>query len=688
MPYLKPLLILSLLFFINTSLAAKRSMTVDDALDMVSLGDILMSPDGRQVFFSKTRLAWEENDYRKTLYAISADGGEAVPYIGAAGGDNFQLSPDGQYLSLTRTVDGEEQIFFMPTSGGEAIQLTHHQGGVNDYKWSTDAKSIIFSADEKRSEEEQREYDLGADAVFIDEAPNGKETARFSNLWLYNLDKRTTSRITDKRFIVDSFDLSPDGRRVVLVARPDDRTNYGHFAELYLLGLKDKKLQRLTSNQAPESDPLWAPDSRHFAYRAPSDTHFDLRAGYFWIMDANSGKRKKLYGQNQGELSFDGDIAWTADGRSLLYTEVHRTTSNLYKLDVETDKVTALTDRQGSLSAAAFSADRKRMVYIYQDFTNPADIYSSALDGSDSKRLSDANPWIRQQLLLATGETLRWNSKADMEIEGVFIPALKHKRGKMLLILHIHGGPAGVIQNRFRPDFQMLAGLGYAILAPNVRGSTGYGDKILRGLMGEVGDGEFIDQMTGIDYVIEHKNIDPERLGIRGWSWGGVSTGYTITQTQRFKAASVGAMVTNWAAETGPGYNFDVSLWYIGGTPWDNAAEWARRSSITHVKNITTPTIIFHGAEDTTSSVGQSLMFFTALRDIGKAPVRYIKFPRQGHGIEEPRLRRIYEIEEIKWFKKYIDAENWKPWERNRNERNRNDRSRNRFQDPRPQRRE
>jgi dipeptidyl aminopeptidase/acylaminoacyl peptidase len=123
-------------------------------------------------------------------------------------------------------------------------------------------------------------------------------------------------------------------------------------------------------------------------------------------------------------------------------------------------------------------------------------------------------------------------------------------------------------------------------------------------------------------------------------------------------------MVGNWAAETGPGFNYDVHHWYIGGTPWDNPAEWAKRSSITHVKNITTPSLILHGGSDTQSSVGQSLMFFTAIRDIGIAPVRYIKFPREGHRIHEPRLSRIYQIEEYKWFKKYIDGEDWQPWVR------------------------
>jgi dipeptidyl aminopeptidase/acylaminoacyl peptidase len=599
----------------------------------------------------------------------SAKDGEAIQYIGEGSGGDFQFSPDGRYLSLVREVDDESsQLFLMPTSGGEAVQLTNHHGGIGAYQWTDDSSTIIFSADEPRSEEEEKEHKLGADPVFVDEGPNGKEEERFSNLWAFDLKSETETRLSEEDFIVYDFDVSPDGSRIALVGAPNNRVNSEHLTELYVLEVDSKKLTRLTHNESPEAGPLWAPDGKTFAYRAASDEKFELHNGYFWIMNLDTGSSRKLQGQHLGML--DGTIAWTRNGEELLFTEQRRTHTNLYKLNVKTDKTTALTKFAGTLSALSFSKDRKHMIVRYEDISTPADLYVSKLGSSpitslkEAVRLTDANPWVREELQLAQGENLLWNSKGGMEIEGVFIPALNHSGGKMPLILEVHGGPAYFVKNEFRGEYQVLAGLGYAILGPNVRGSTGYGDELLRGLMGEVGDGEFIDQMTGVDYVIAHKNIDPDRLGIRGWSWGGVSVSYTITQTQRFKAASIGAMVGNWAAETGPGFNLDVALWYIGGTPWDNPEEWARRSSITHVKNITTPSIIFHGGNDTQSSVGQALMFFTALRDIGKAPVRYIKFPRQGHGVREPRLNRISQIEEIKWFKKYIDGENWQAWVR------------------------
>lgn len=666
------ILLLPLVMAANVTLAAKRPMTVDDQLNIVKVGDVRISPNGKQIFYSKTELVWEENDYKSTYYMASAKDGKATQYIGEAGGQDFQFSPDGQYLTMMREVDEAPQIFIMPTLGGEAVQLTHHRGAINSYKWAPDASKIIFSADEPRSEEEEKEHKLGADPVFVDEAPNGKEEARFSNLWSFDLKTKKEARLSEANFIVTEFDISQDGNRIILVGAPDNRTNYGHLSELYLLEADSKKMTRLTHNEAWESDLVWAPDGKTFAYRASSDTDFALRSGYFWIMNPETGSNRKLEGQNQGSISYvsDNEIAWTEDGKYLLYTEQQRTHSNLYKLNIKTDKASAISKFPGIVTNVRFSKDRKQVVYGYENITTPRDLYVSEIGRepitslSQAVRLTDVNPWVREELLLSSGEALRWAGKDGLEIEGWFVPALNHSGDKMPLILQIHGGPAYATVNNFFIDYQILAGLGYAVLSPNYRASTGYGDEVLRGLMGEVGDGEYIDQMNGVDYVIANKNIDPDRMGIKGRSWGGVSTSYAITKTQRFKAASIGAMVGNWAAETGPGFSFDVGLWYIGGTPWDNPEEWAKRSSITHVKNITTPSIIFHGGEDTTSSVGQSLMFFTAMRDIGKAPVRYIKFPRQGHNNHEPRLIRIRQIEEFKWYKKYIDGEDWQPWVR------------------------
>jgi dipeptidyl aminopeptidase/acylaminoacyl peptidase len=174
--------------------------------------------------------------------------------------------------------------------------------------------------------------------------------------------------------------------------------------------------------------------------------------------------------------------------------------------------------------------------------------------------------------------------------------------------------------------------------------------------------------MTGVDYVIAERHVDPERLALRGWSWGGILGSWVITQTDRFKAASLGAMVGSWTAESGPGLSWDLKLHYIGGAHWINPEEWRRVSSLWYVKNVTTPTILLHGDRDLVSTPNQAMMFFTALKDIGKAPVRYVRFPREPHGFSEPRHQRTRDIEEIRWMQKYVMGIDWEPWPRKKEE--------------------
>lgn len=649
---------------------AQRPMTVDDVLNTVKLTNVLLSPDGTKVFYATEKLDWSKNKYVRSYYMCNADGTNTKVFLREGlEGNRFKFSPDNQFLSFLSKQDKKDQIFLIPLDGGEAHSLASHNVSVTDYQWLQNGSGIVFLADEARTPEEQKEYELGADAVYVDEAPNGKENARFSRLWFFDLKAKSKSIIFKENLVIEDFDVSRDGQRIIFVGRTDTRTNFPFLAELYMIKRDGTNLRQLTHNEGPEEGPRWSPDGKTIIFHAPyhsvEDGKYDLRCGYFWLFDTGTREFRRLESQNQGEM-YRGAKAWSPDGKYFYFNELRGTNTNLYRLNVATDTIEAMTDVEGTVQPKSFASDMDRMAYTYQDYRIPPDVYVADLRLDNPVRITEVNPWIQEEILLSTAKPIQWKSKKDgTEIEGLFfLPPEFKKRGKVPLIVHIHGGPAGVVENSFRPEFHVFGGLGYAVLGPNYRGSTGYGDKILRGLMGEVGDGEHADIMSGVDFVINTYDIDPDRMAVRGWSWGGVSTGYLITQVHRFKAASVGAGVFNWAAETGPGFNFDVSLWYIGSSPWENPEEWAKRSAITHVKNVRTPTILFHGGKDTTSSVNQSLMYFTALRDLGKIPVRYIKFPRQGHGIEEPRLERIHLIEEIRWFKKYVESEDWEPRER------------------------
>jgi len=645
---------------------APRPMTVDDALDLVSVGGALITPDGSQVFFSRSELNWKDNKRETTYYMVPADGGEPYEYIGKAGGSNFQFSPDGRYLTFTRSVDEKSQLFWMRTSGGEAVQLTKHETSVGPYVWSDDSTAIFFRATDKRPEAEQKTIDAKDDGFFVDEGPNGQEASYWSNLWVFDVASRAETKITDEHFIVGDFDPSPDGTRVVFVAQTTNRRNDRDKSEIHVVNVADKLRTQLTENQAPESGVSWAPDGSVFLYLAADDTAWLNRNPKIYVMDPNTKAHRLVSDEYQGGIS---DPVWTPDGRAILFDGQQGVDTFLYRMDVATGQVERLTTTPGSFNAQSYSRDRTKVVYSFSDADTPADLWVSSTDAWDPVRLTTANPEFERTFRLAEMRVVRWTSQDGMEIEGLLhLPVGYVEGARVPLLLHIHGGPAGSWRNTFSPLYHIYAGLGYASLSPNVRGSSGYTDRLREGNTVASGDGigvgDFQDLMTGVDALVEQGIADPDRLALRGWSYGGILGGWTITQTDRFKAASLGAGVFDWTSEYGPGFNYDVRLWHIGGTPWDNADSYRSQSALTHVANVTTPTLLIHGMNDTTDTEAQSMLFFTALKDIGQAPVRYLRVPREPHGFREPRHQRRRDIEEIRWMQTHVLGIDWTPWER------------------------
>jgi len=638
----------------------RQAMTTDDGLDMVQVRGAMISPDGSWVLFSKSELNWEENERETTWWRVSAEGGEPYRYIGDDGGGNFQFSPDGSRLAFTRSVDDESQLFLLPTTGGEAVQLSEHETSIGSYAWSEDGSKIIFVATEPRTEEEEEAREAGYDAIFVDEGPNGQQSGNWNNLWLIEVESGAERRLTDTDHRIGSFSVAPNGDRILFTSRIENRRNQQNLSEIQLLEVEVGTIRRLTDNSAPEGRLSWAPDGRSFAYTARTDGEWELLLDKIWVMDPDGGDRRIVSGAFDGNI---GNFVWAPDASAILFSGLHSTNNNLYRINLGSDSVEQITSSVGSLAPSSFSRDRVKMAYVFQDFDTPADIWVGSTDGTGAVQLTDVNPTITDELVLGQGEVIRWESTDGTEIEGILMLPAEYQSGMLPLLLHIHGGPAGVFRNSFSASNHVWAGLGYAQLFPNVRGSSGYDDDLLRGNLHDIGSGDYEDLMTGVDELISRGIADPDKLGLRGWSYGGILGGWTITQTDRFKGASVGAMVSDWTSEYGPGFNHDVRLWYIGGTPWDNTDEWRERSALTHVANVTTPTLVLHGINDRTDTEPQSMMFFQALKDQGKI-TRYIRFPREPHGFQEPRHQRTRDVEEIRWIQKYVRNIEWTPWER------------------------
>ena len=652
---------LAVLLYVPVSAQERRPMTTDDALDMVQVGDPLIAPDGTWVLFSRSELDWDENERKTTWWRVPSDA-SAEPYrfIGEEGARSLQFSPDGTRLAFLRSVEDTTQLFLMRTDGGEAVQLGEHETAVGSFEWSADGTKIVFQANEPRPEEEARARRDGYDAIFVDEGPNGQDDGQWSNLWSIDVATKEETRLTEGERRIGDFALSPDGNRILFTARGENRRNQQYLSEIYLLEVGSGQVRQLTDNESPEGRLTWAPDGTRFVYEAPSDEAWELRLDKLWLMDVASGVSRMVSGAFQGNI---GTFEWTPDGSAILLAGLHRTDRNLYRLSVESGAVSQVTSVSGALSPESFSRDRTRMAYVFEDFDTPPDVWVAPTDGSEGTRLTEANAWVEEDVMLGDAEVIRWRSQDGTEIEGILMLPDGHDDGELPFLLHVHGGPAGVFTNTFSASNHVWAGLGYAQLFPNVRGSSGYTDELLRGNMQDIGGGDYWDLMTGVDTVIARGLADPQQLGIRGWSYGGILGGWTITQTDRFEGASLGAMVSDWTSEYGPGFNHDVRLWYIGGTPWESPEEWRAKSALTHVANVTTPTLLLHGINDRTDTEAQSMMFFQALKDQGKT-TRYIRFPREPHGFREPRHQRTRDVEEIRWIQQHVRGLEWEPWER------------------------
>lgn len=646
-----------------------RPLTIDDALDMVSVGGGTMSPDGTLVLYTLRKLDWEGNEYDTEVWIAAADGSDSWRFLGEEGGSDFAFSPDGKLLTFKRSVgEGKkrmQQLFAMRMSGGEAIQLSEHDTSVGSYRWAEDSSRIFFVADDARPKDEQKAIDDGDDGFFVDEDANGQTMDAWSSLWVFDADSKEEHRLTEEHFLVGSFDVSPDASRVAFTARATNRRNDADKTEIYLLDVASGDKQRLTENRAPEGGIVWRPDGKGFLFEAADDAEWLNRNGKFWLMDALLGEHRLLSAAFPGEV---GSAAWSPDGRYVLFSGSAGADSDLFRLDAESGAVERLTHLGGSVSVQDFSRDRTRFVYSFSDSDTPADLWVGDTDGSAPVRITDANPQIAG-LQLASMRKVRWNSSDGTEIEGLVHLPPGYEEGKRYpLMLNIHGGPAGVFSNAFRTDYHIYAGLGWVSLSPNVRGSCCYDDALREGntiARGDgIGMGDYQDVMTGVDFMIREGIADADHLALRGWSYGGILGGWTITKTDRFKAASIGAGVYDWTSEYGPGFNNDVRLWHIGGTPWDNPEGYRSQSALTHAANVTAATLLIHGMNDTTDTEPQSMMFFTALNDIGKVPVRYLRVPREPHGFREPRHQRARIVEEVRWMQQHVIGQEWTPWER------------------------
>jgi dipeptidyl aminopeptidase/acylaminoacyl peptidase len=659
----------------------KYSLDLIDTYQVVA--DAQIHPDASCVAFSVSTLThargrnaraniWlADTNSKHTRAFTEADACEMHP----------RWSPDGNTLAFLsdRTRVDDFQIYLIPRAGGEARQLTHGNKvnapyrDISMFKWSPDGTRIAYLAQDAEDEHIASQQAKGFDQIEFEAHP------RFVRVWIVDVATGKTHVVTRGDAQVWELDWSPDGAELVLLcsAQPYEWSWYdtwlarvparGRMASRPLLdlgearrharGIPRKIFARPTKQLA---HPRWSPDGHHIAFVSSLWSDRGIISGDLYVTDVNGKNTRVLSEGFNGSL---GDTTWL-DAHTLLAAGFVEGQPALVQFDVE-GASQIIWQGDGAIqesTAPKFSRAHDGTLAVVRSAPNqPREVWTFHPSHRDAQKwtpLTELNASFKQ---VANGahEIVFWTSQDGQEMQGVLVRPPNAKPGKPLpLIVHPHGGPTGITANDYLSPARWVYHLtqrGFAIFMPNYRGSTGWGIAFAEANLGDLGGNDFQDIMTGIDALIERGIADPKRLGIGGWSYGGYLTAWAITQTNRFRAAVVGAGIVNWLSFHGTSYLCRWDELHYNANPYARGGVYDKFSPINFIENAVTPTLILHGEKDGDVPVSQGYELHRALKDHG-VPTELVIYPREPHGVAETTHVKDLIQRVCAWFERYLKA--------------------------------
>ncbi|MCP4050004.1 MAG: S9 family peptidase [bacterium] len=532
---------------------------------------------------------------------------------------------------------------------GHTYNIKTSDQPVKNFAWSPNGKYIAFLMLEPDPEKESIKV-LHKDSDFLS-----------THLWLIDLETKKQTRITTGNFIVTDFDFSPDGKQIVFSSQQTPEIKDALASSAGLINIKTKKISMVESGK--KIHPVWKPefstDGNYIYYLTLADDWPQMWLGATKIAVYNLENKKTKIFDNNGDDRINKIYACSPDSNRLYYQVEQGVSYQLYSIDINTEKTEQITTGNHCWENFIFSKDFTKAAFTRENENYPQELFLSSFPELHLQQMTFVNSVLKNRDSGRT-EIIHWQSSDGTIIEGLLVKPVNFDPAKKYpLLVRVHGGPANCVSNRFANGrwsypTQTLASKGIMILLPNPRGSTGYGEKFKRELILNWGELDYEDVMTGIDYLINDiKIVDPDRLGIAGWSYGGYLTAMIISRTDRFRAASVGAGFVNIVSLFGTNDMNDWIPYYFKELPYDKPELYVKHSPLFRIKNIKTPVLIQHGQNDKRVPVSQAKEFFTALKHTS-ADIELVVYPGEGHILRKPENITDSLQRNVSWFENYL----------------------------------
>lgn len=661
----------------------KRPIEIDDFFSMKNVGNPQVSPDGKWIAYTLSTTDLKKDKSETRIWMVPAAGGDAIPMTAKGySASRPRWSPDGKYLSFLAKrsesgedkTDGEDktQVWTLNRLGGEAQQVTKVKQGVSGYEWSPDGKRLVLLIRDPKPHEltEDPKDDKKPKPYVVDRLQFKRDYAGYldrfrTHLYIFDLGSKDEPRqITSGDFDDSDPAWSPDGKLIAFESNRTKEPDSNPNTDIWIVAAdnndKGATMLQLTKNPREDNNPAWSPDGKTITYTtvtAPLKTMW-YAVQYLATIPATGGE-PRLLTSNLDRNVLNPEYA--ADGSAIWFTVEDSGEQHLASIPANGGQVTRHVRGENVVQSFVVQGGTVAMMVSKPDV--PGDVFT--FSNGSLKQITFANKELLDKIELSKPEEIRFRSKDGTEIEAfLFKPAGFDPSMKYPLILNPHGGPVSQYDYSFDFDAQLWAANGYLVLLPNPRGSSGYGEAFSYALFGQWGVPDFEDVMAGVDHVIARGYADPEKLGVGGWSYGGILTNYVITKSTRFKAAVSGASEALFRSNYG--HDHYQMWWEVElGLPWENAEAWERISPFNDVAKITTPTLWIGGQEDWNVPILNSEQMYQAMKRLGRE-TKLVVYPGEHHGIRRPTFQKDRFQRFLGWFDKYIKGveRNWEEEEK------------------------